>query len=90
MYPLKFFGPEDPNGYETNFIPTGGEDFFLLFRLNGPSSKDFFKTWMLSDVEKMKQNGEKELDPSIQIQRLENFDEFGGVNPLHTWLERIY
>ena len=46
-----YFGPEAPNGYENNFIPTGGEDFFLLFRLYGPTSKDFFKTWKLNDVE---------------------------------------
>jgi len=49
-----YFGPVAPEGMESNFIPTGGEDFFLIFRLYGPESKDFFKTWMLGDVEKVK------------------------------------
>ena len=46
-----YFSPEAPEGKESNWIPTG-EDFFLLFRLYGPTSKDFYKTWMLEDVEK--------------------------------------
>jgi len=48
-----YFGPNPPKGMEANCIPTG-EDFFLLFRLYGPESKDFYKTWMLGDVEKLK------------------------------------
>lgn len=48
-----FFAPEAPIGHEANWIPTG-EDFFLLFRLYGPESKDFFKTWSLGDVELVK------------------------------------
>lgn len=48
-----YFGPEAPQGKESNFIPTGGEDFFLLFRLYGPESKDFYKTWMLGDLVKI-------------------------------------
>jgi hypothetical protein len=47
-----YFGPKAPNGKESNWIPTG-EDFFLLFRLYGPESKDFYKTWMLGDLEKI-------------------------------------
>jgi hypothetical protein len=35
-------------------IPTGGEDFFLLFRLYGPETKDFYKFWELGDVVKVK------------------------------------
>jgi len=48
-----YFGPEAPQGMESNFIPTGGEDFFLIFRLYGPESKDFYKNWMLGDVVKI-------------------------------------
>ncbi len=48
-----YFGPQAPKGKESNWIPTG-EDFFLLFRLYGPESKDFYKTWMLGDLEKVK------------------------------------
>jgi hypothetical protein len=47
-----YFGPEAPSGKEANWIPTG-EDFFLLFRLYGPESKDFYRTWVLGDVEKL-------------------------------------
>jgi len=47
-----YFGPNPPKGMEANCIPTG-EDFFLLFRLYGPATKDFYKTWMLGDVEKV-------------------------------------
>lgn len=47
-----YFGPNPPKGMESNCIPTG-EDFFLLFRLYGPSTKDFYKTWSLGDLEKI-------------------------------------
>jgi len=47
-----YFAPAPPEGKESNWIPTG-EDFFLLFRLYGPESKDFYKNWILSDIEKM-------------------------------------
>lgn len=47
-----YFAPEAPEGKESNWIPTG-EDYFLLFRLYGPESKDFFKSWALGDVEKI-------------------------------------
>ena len=47
-----YFAPEAPEGKESNWIPTG-EDYFLLFRLYGPESKDFFKSWALDDVEKI-------------------------------------
>lgn len=48
-----YFGPKAPEGKESNWIPTG-ENFFLLFRLYGPETKDFYKTWILGDVEKIK------------------------------------
>lgn len=47
-----YFGPNPPKGMESNCIPTG-EDFFLLFRLYGPTTKDFYKTWTLGDLEKI-------------------------------------
>jgi len=47
-----YFSPKPPEGKESNWIPTG-EDFFLIFRLYGPESKDFFKIWSLGDVEKI-------------------------------------
>lgn len=48
-----YFAPNAPEGKESNWIPTG-EDFFLLFRLYGPETKDFYKTWSIGDVEKVK------------------------------------
>ena len=47
-----YFAPNAPDGKESNWIPTG-KISFLLFRLYGPESKDFFKTWVLGDVEKI-------------------------------------
>jgi len=47
-----YFSPKAPKGHEENWIPTG-EDFFLLFRLYGPESKIFYKTWSLNDIEKI-------------------------------------
>jgi hypothetical protein len=47
-----YFSPIAPEGHEENWIPTG-EDYFLLFRLYGPESKTFFKTWSLGDLEKV-------------------------------------
>ena len=47
-----YFGPKPPSGKEENWIPTG-EDFFLLFRLYGPKTKTFFKSWTLDDLVKI-------------------------------------
>ncbi len=49
-----YIGAKAPKGMEANFIPSNGEDFFLLFRLYGPETKDFFKRWQLGDVVKVK------------------------------------
>ena len=48
-----YIGAAAPAGMENNFIPSGGEDFFLLFRLYGPETPDFFKTWQLGDLVKV-------------------------------------
>jgi hypothetical protein len=47
-----YFAPKPPEGYEGNWIPTG-EDFFLLFRLYGPSEGWLESGWQLPDVEKI-------------------------------------
>ena len=47
-----YFGPEAPAGMESNWIPTG-KPFFLLFRLYGPETVDFYKTWRLGDLVKV-------------------------------------
>lgn len=46
---------EVPKGYEANWVTTqsatDASDWFFLFRLYRPETKDWFKTWMLNDVE---------------------------------------
>lgn len=49
-----YFGKTPPKGLETNWIPTAGEDFFLLFRFYGPEERYFDKSFKLPDVQKMR------------------------------------
>jgi hypothetical protein len=49
-----YFNPKPPAGLESNWIPTEG-DFFLWFRLYGPEKPVFDRSWMLPDVEIVKQ-----------------------------------
>ena len=49
-----YFGEKAPAGLESNWIPTAGEDFFLLFRFYGPEKSYFDKSFKLPDVEKVK------------------------------------
>ncbi|WP_338097747.1 DUF1254 domain-containing protein [Methanolapillus ohkumae] len=49
-----YMSAKAPEGKESNWIPTKGEDFFLIFRLYGPEKPFFDKTWKLADVEEMK------------------------------------
>lgn len=49
-----YFGPKSPAGKESNWVPTGGRPFELLFRLYGPKQELFEKTWKLPDVEQVK------------------------------------
>ena len=46
-----YFGPEAPEGYENNWISTGGKIPFPLFRFYGPEEAIFNKTFVLNDVE---------------------------------------
>lgn len=49
-----YFSEKAPAGLESNWIPTAGEDFFLLFRLYGPEDAYFNKSFKLPDLEKIK------------------------------------
>ena len=46
---------EVPEGFEANWVTTesatDANDWFFLFRLYRPETKEWFKTWMLNDVE---------------------------------------
>ena len=46
-----YFGPKAPDGKETNWVPTNGRAFEVLFRLYGPEKPFFEKAWKLPDVE---------------------------------------
>jgi hypothetical protein len=47
-----YFAPEAPEGKESNWIPTG-EDWFILFRLYGPSEGWYESGWKLPDFERL-------------------------------------
>jgi hypothetical protein len=50
-----YFGPNAPEGKESNWVPTSAEGKFeVLFRLYGPEKPYFDKTWKLPDIEKVK------------------------------------
>ena len=48
-----YFGPNAPPGKEANWLPTAGEDFFLILRLYGPQQPFFDKTWTMNDIERI-------------------------------------
>ena len=47
-----YLGPEAPDGWESNWIPTG-EDWFTLFRFYGPEEPVFDKSFVLPNIEKV-------------------------------------
>jgi hypothetical protein len=49
-----YFGPQAPAGKESNWVPTGGRDFEVLFRFYGPEKPLFEKTWKLPDIQESK------------------------------------
>jgi hypothetical protein len=48
-----YFGPKASAGKDSNWVPTAGRDFEILFRLYGPEKAFFDKKWKLPDVEKL-------------------------------------
>ena len=48
-----YFGPTAPAGQGSNWLPTNGRDFEVLFRLYGPKKAFFNKTWKLPDLEEV-------------------------------------
>jgi hypothetical protein len=49
-----FFGPSAPDGYESNWIPTTKNDFWVGFRFYGPDWARLGKTWKAERPEKIK------------------------------------
>jgi hypothetical protein len=48
------FGPKPPSVGASNWVPTNGRDFEVLFRFYGPEKPLFDKTWVLADIEEVK------------------------------------
>ena len=46
-----YFSTSAPQGLESNWIPTNGEEFFLLFRFYGPEEDYYNKSFKLNDVQ---------------------------------------
>jgi hypothetical protein len=49
-----YFGATAPAGQESNWVPTNGRDFEVLFRLYGPEKPFFDKAWKLPDIEEIR------------------------------------
>ncbi len=48
-----YIGQSAPEGLESNWIPTAGNDFFVLFRFYGPEDAYFDKSFVLPDFERV-------------------------------------
>jgi hypothetical protein len=48
-----YFGNQAAKGYEDNWLPSAGEDFFVIFRFYGPGKSVYERTWRLPDIERM-------------------------------------
>ncbi len=46
-----YFGENAPEGKESNWISTGGKDFFVIFRFYGPTEELYDKTFRLNEIE---------------------------------------
>lgn len=42
-----------PVGYESNWLPSAGQDFFLIFRFYGPQKSVYERTWVAPDIERI-------------------------------------
>jgi hypothetical protein len=49
-----YVGPQAPQGFEGNWIPTAGRDFWLVARFYGPEKPLFDRSWKMPDVEEVK------------------------------------
>jgi hypothetical protein len=45
-----YIGPEAPPGRESNWLPTAGQDFWLMTRFYGPTTALYDDSWTLQDV----------------------------------------
>lgn len=48
-----YLGNKAPYGFAaTNWLPSAGEDFFVIFRFYGPAKSVYEKTWTMPDIER--------------------------------------
>lgn len=48
-----YLGNSAPKDMESNWIPSAGQDFFIFFRLYGPSKAVYDKSWKAPDIERI-------------------------------------
>jgi hypothetical protein len=48
-----YLGSSAPKGEETNWLPSSGEDFFVIMRYYGPGKSVYDKTWSMPDIRRM-------------------------------------
>lgn len=52
-----------PSGFLGNWLPSAGQDFFVIFRFYGPAKSVYEKTWKLPDIERV-QKVESAISPT--------------------------
>jgi hypothetical protein len=48
-----YLGNAAPKGEEKNWLPSAGEDFFVIMRYYGPAKSLYEKTWSMPDIERV-------------------------------------
>ena len=48
-----YLGNAAPKGEESNWIPSAGQDFFVIMRYYGPGKAVYEKTWSMPDIERL-------------------------------------
>jgi hypothetical protein len=48
-----FFGNDAPPDLVSNWLPSAGEDFFVIIRFYGPGQSIYKRTWELNDIEEI-------------------------------------
>jgi hypothetical protein len=48
-----YLGNRAPKEFESNRLPSAGEDFFVIFRLYGPAKSVYEKTWIMPDIDQI-------------------------------------
>lgn len=49
-----YIGNDAPKGFESNWLPSAGQDFFVMFRLYGAAKSFYEKTREAPDIERVK------------------------------------